>query len=144
MSIVNYILLTSHISPGLHIWKKSIQTLIVLFCAFVFFSLQTLNLSITLCISSFVSSQTDHVLVIVSDTGANHFANLSTRSLRLFSWRRLFSQLSRNPKVFRLNGLKRISKILLLKNISFNFYLLLLQLVLCRVATLKSLPVHHP
>ena len=33
---------------------------------------------------------------------------------------------------------------LLLKDLSFNFYLLLLQLVLCRVAALKSLPVHHP
>ena len=28
--------------------------------------------------------------------------------------------------------------------LSFNFYLLLLQLVLCRVAALKSLPIHHP
>ena len=28
--------------------------------------------------------------------------------------------------------------------VSFNFYLLLLQLVLCRVTALKSLPVHHP
>ena len=33
---------------------------------------------------------------------------------------------------------------LILKDLSFNFYLLLLQLVLCRVAALKSLPVHHP
>ena len=33
---------------------------------------------------------------------------------------------------------------LLLKDLSFNFYLLLLQPVLCRVAALKSLPVHHP
>ena len=33
---------------------------------------------------------------------------------------------------------------LLLKDLSFNFYLLLLQLVLCRVAALKSLTEHHP
>ena len=33
---------------------------------------------------------------------------------------------------------------LLLKDLSFNFYLLLLQLVLSRVAALKSLPVHRP
>ena len=33
---------------------------------------------------------------------------------------------------------------LLLKDLSFNFYLLLLQLMLCRVAALKSLPVYHP
>ena len=32
---------------------------------------------------------------------------------------------------------------LLLKDLSFYFYLLLLQLVLCRVAALKSLPVNH-
>ena len=32
---------------------------------------------------------------------------------------------------------------LLLKELSFNFHLLLLQLVLCCVAALKSLPVHH-
>ena len=31
-----------------------------------------------------------------------------------------------------------------LKGSQFKFYLLLLQLVLCRVAALKSLPVHHP
>ena len=31
-----------------------------------------------------------------------------------------------------------------LKGFHFYFYLLLLPLVLCRVATLKSLPVHHP
>ena len=30
------------------------------------------------------------------------------------------------------------------KDQTFIFYLLLLQLVLCRVAALKSLPVHHP
>ena len=30
-----------------------------------------------------------------------------------------------------------------LKGSQFDFYLLLLQLVLCRVAALKSLPVHH-
>ena len=29
-------------------------------------------------------------------------------------------------------------------NLTIIFYLLLLQLVLCRVAALKSLPVHHP
>ena len=31
-----------------------------------------------------------------------------------------------------------------LKGSQFYFYLLLLQLVLCHVAALKSLPVHHP
>ena len=31
-----------------------------------------------------------------------------------------------------------------LKGSQSYFYLLLLQLVLCRVATVKSLPVHHP
>ena len=31
-----------------------------------------------------------------------------------------------------------------LKGSHFNFCLLFLQLVLCRVAALKSLPVHHP
>ena len=30
------------------------------------------------------------------------------------------------------------------KDQTFIFYLLLLQLVLCRVAAVKSLPVHHP
>ena len=30
------------------------------------------------------------------------------------------------------------------KGMNLYFYLLLLQLVLCRVAALKSLPVHHP
>ena len=30
------------------------------------------------------------------------------------------------------------------KGQTFIFYLLLLQLVLCRVAAVKSLPVHHP
>ena len=33
---------------------------------------------------------------------------------------------------------------LLFKDLSFNCYLLLLQLVLCCVAALTSLPVHHP
>ena len=33
---------------------------------------------------------------------------------------------------------------IILKDLSFNFYLLLLQLVLFLVAALKSLPVHHP
>ena len=37
-----------------------------------------------------------------------------------------------------------INMLTALKGSLFYFYLLLLQLVLCRVAALKSLPVHHP
>ena len=37
-----------------------------------------------------------------------------------------------------------ISMFAALKGSQFYFHLLLLQLVLCRVAALKSLPVHHP
>ena len=37
-----------------------------------------------------------------------------------------------------------LNVLLLPKDETIIFYLLLLQLVLCRVAALKSLPVHHP
>ena len=37
-----------------------------------------------------------------------------------------------------------LNVLLLPKDQTFLFYLLLLQLVLCRVAALKSLPVQHP
>ena len=37
-----------------------------------------------------------------------------------------------------------LNVLLLPKDQTFLFYLLLLQLVLCRVAALKSLPIHHP
>ena len=37
-----------------------------------------------------------------------------------------------------------INMLTVLNGSHFYFYLLLLQLVLCRVAALKSLPVHHP
>ena len=37
-----------------------------------------------------------------------------------------------------------LNALLLPMDQTFIFYLLLLQLVLCRVAALKSLPVHHP
>ena len=37
-----------------------------------------------------------------------------------------------------------LNVLLLPKDQTFIFYLLLLQLVLCRVAAVKSLPVHHP
>ena len=37
-----------------------------------------------------------------------------------------------------------LNVLLLPKDQTFIFYLLLLQLVLCRVAAVKSLPVHYP
>ena len=37
-----------------------------------------------------------------------------------------------------------LTVLLLPNDQTFMFYLLLLQLVLCRVAAVKSLPVHHP
>ena len=47
------------------------------------------------------------------------------------------------PKLYNIAHLS-LNFLLLPKDLTIIFYLLLLQLALCRVAALKSLPVHHP
>ena len=48
------------------------------------------------------------------------------------------------PKLYNMAHLLSLNVLLLPKDLTIIFHLLLLQLVLCRVAAIKSVPVHHP
>ena len=48
------------------------------------------------------------------------------------------------PEIVQYGPSSRFKCLTASKGSNNYFYLLLLQLVLCRVAALKSLPVHHP
>ena len=50
---------------------------------------------------------------------------------------------SHDPKLRNMANALSLSVFIAFKETNVQFYLLLLQLVLCRVADLKSLPVHH-
>ena len=82
---------------------------------------------------------------LITFTSHVNFSKLQYNSLNFVAGFKRTTDECSLPEIAQYSPYYIPLNVLLLPNDqTFIFYLLLLQLVLCRVAALKSLPVHHP